>query len=147
MVNEKSWTVRELKDLRLRLADLVETALLPASSGPFPTAESRFDPPLDLYETDDAVVVEMELPGIDATQVAVNIVDNTLIVSGRAAEPEPGGVFFRIERPRGAFGRAIPIPVHVTATSTARLRHGVLEVTLVKSPAARRRVVALTEES
>ena len=147
MVNEKSWTVRELKDLRLRLADLVETALLPASPGPFPTAESRFDPPLDLYETNDAVVVEMELPGIDTAQIAVNIVDNTLIVTGRAAEPEPGGVFQRIERPRGVFSRAIHIPVDVTAKSTARLRRGVLEVTLTKGAAARRRVVTLTEET
>jgi HSP20 family protein len=147
MVNEKSWTVRELKDLRLRLADLVENALLPASPGPFPTAESRFDPPLDLFETDEEVIVEMELPGIDSTQVTVNIVDNTLLVTGRAPEPEPGGVFRRIERPRGAFSRMIPMPVDVTAESTARLRRGVLEVRLVKAPAARRRIVALEEES
>jgi HSP20 family protein len=148
MVNEKWWSVRELNALRARLAELVDEALLPSSPAIVPRGGSHFDPPADLWETDDEVIVALELPGVVSDQIDLTLHKNTLLVAGKAREDaETGVIFQRVERPRGAFSRAIPLPAETTGECSASLRRGVLEVRVTKAPAARRRVVVLQEES
>lgn len=147
MVNEKWWSVRELNALRSCLSELVDEALLPSKPAIVSRGSAHFEPPLDVWETADEVVVEVELPGLSAEQVQLTVVNHVLHISGNAtAELDAGVILQRIERPRGPFSRAIPIPVDTSGECRASLQRGVLEVRLTKAPAARRRVVVLREE-
>jgi HSP20 family protein len=148
MVNEKWWSLRELNALRARLAELVDEAVLPSKATIIHQGGSHFDPPVDVWETADEVVVELELPGIAGDQIELTLLNNTLHITGKGEEEcEAGVVFQRIERPRGRFARAVAIPAETSGECRAKLSRGVLEVRLTKAPAARRRVVELREET
>ncbi len=148
MVNEKWWSVRELNALRARLAELVDEAMLPSKSTVLSNQGAHFNPPVDLFETADELVVELELPGVPVDQIELSLLNDTLHVSGRGEEEnQPGIIYQRVERPRGRFSRAIPLPTQTSGECRATLRRGILEVRLSKAPAARRKVVVLREET
>jgi HSP20 family protein len=99
--------------------------------------EGGWAPPADVYETDEAVVVEMEVPGTAPQALSVVLEDALLIVEGVKAATLPrkasGGVerFLCAERIAGAFRRVLRLPCPVDgARSQARLRDGLLTVTL-----------------
>jgi HSP20 family protein len=90
----------------------------------------------EVRETDDAVIVGLEIPGMESEDFHIDVVDNYLVVSGekRLAREEAGGRFYVMERAYGRFERAVPLPVPVDAEGAkARYRKGVLTVTLPKN--------------
>ena len=93
--------------------------------------EEPDSPPLDIYETDGLIVVEMELPGIDTENLEVSVTGGTLIVEGLKRENlEPGRInFLCMERTFGSFRRIIPFlhPVDVDGI-VAAYRAGILEI-------------------
>lgn len=99
--------------------------------------------PANVWEQDDSWLLEMELPGVAPEHVEVTVVDNELTVSVERPEAEEEGVaYFRRERPRGSFTRALQLPGAVDAERVeAALVHGVLTVTLPKSEGSRRRKI------
>ncbi len=139
--------VRELMDVGERLREVVERALLPSS----PVAVTRpatFEPPIDVWECREEVIVEAELPGSRSDEIELRLEGNTLVLSGELPEnPEPHGAFLRIERPRGRFHRTVTLPVDVAGTPTATLKGGVLRVRLPKTDAGRKRVTIVREEA
>jgi HSP20 family protein len=91
---------------------------------------------LDLYETDDNLVVETSLPGINPDDVDISIVGNTLTIKGEtkheAEKGEKGRYHYR-ERRYGAFQRSIILPTGVnTDAAEAVFKDGVLKLTLPK---------------
>lgn len=100
-------------------------------------------PPLNVWETDDDVLVEAELPGLSQDQVEIYVVGNELTIRGeRPAATEEGVAYHRQERGSGSFSRAIKLPSEVDADRVdAALEHGVLSIRLAKQPAARPRKV------
>ncbi len=91
---------------------------------------------LDVYETDDNLVVEASLPGISPDEVDISVVGNTLTIKGEHEEKEEkeekGKYHFR-ERRYGAFHRTISLPVEVDANKAeAVFENGVLKLTLPK---------------
>ena len=66
-----------------------------------PQAEATWEPPVDVLETDDAVLILLALPGVDAAQVQVVIEDGVLMVSGERVLPEElhRAVIHRLELP------------------------------------------------
>jgi HSP20 family protein len=132
--------VRELLELRTRLRELMEQALLPGSPS-LPAAGATVDFPVDVWESDSEVVVEAELPGVEATRLEVRLEGGVLVLSGElSGDPEGCSECLRIERQRGRFQRAVTLPVEVAGTPAAKLNAGVLEVRLPKVAAGRRRV-------
>jgi HSP20 family protein len=105
--------------------------------GSWPLLEDEVQPlALDVYETDEDLVVETALPGINPEDVDVSIVGNRLTIKGEARheeEKEEKGRYHYRERRYGAFQRAIPLPVEVNADETeAVFEHGVLKLSLPK---------------
>jgi HSP20 family protein len=103
-------------------------------------------PPVDIYETDDALVLTAELPGMSKDDVSVEIHQNTLILRGqRKHEAEvKEDRYHRVERAYGTFQRSFVLPTlvdqeHVQAT----YKDGVLELRLPKSEAAKPKRVAI----
>jgi HSP20 family protein len=107
-------------------------------------------PPVDLYETASAFVLEAELPGLTRDQIDIHAEEHLIVVRGhRNSRPagSPGSdvsceQYHRLERGHGHFSRAFTLPAAVNVQSvTAELRDGILVVTLPKlAPPAPRRV-------
>lgn len=99
-------------------------------------------PPLDVRETDDAWIVELDLPGQDPDDIEVLIEGRTLTVRGRTqeeAERREGEYLLR-ERRRGQFVRALTLPGMVEVDKvTSRVENGELIINLPKAAQNRAR--------
>lgn len=103
-------------------------------------ATGTWEPPVDIYETDDALVLEVELPGVSKDEVSVELHEHTLTLSGeRTRKPSvKGGHYYREEGRYGAFQRAFRLPTSVDqAKVQATCKDGVLALRLPKREAAR----------
>jgi len=99
-----------------------------------------WEPPVDIYETDDALVLEVELPGVSTDAISVELHEHTLRLSGeRTREPAvKGGHYQRQEARYGAFQRAFRLPTIVDqAKVKATYKNGVLALRLPKRDTAR----------
>jgi HSP20 family protein len=93
-------------------------------------------PELDVSETDTAIEVRMDVPGVTAKDIDIQINGNVLTVSGERKEEkeEKGKTFHRIERRYGNFSRSITLPCPVAESEVAAEYHdGVLTVKLPKT--------------
>lgn len=96
---------------------------------------STFSPAADLSETDKQFELRMDLPGMQANEIDVQVHGNTVTLSGARKEEksEKGKMFHRLERHSGVFARTITLPCHVKEQEvTAEYAGGVLTVTLPK---------------
>ena len=99
--------------------------------------------PANVWENDEALFVEMELPGTTSDQLEVSVVGNELTVKAERPENDEEGItYHRQERPVGSFSRVLRVPVPVDVDRVqADLRNGVLTVTLPKAEVARPRKI------
>jgi len=74
--------------------------------------QPAWEPPIDVIETERAVLILVALPGVDPDQVEAAIQDGALVVTGRRALPPElrTAVIHRLELPQGRFERRIPLP-------------------------------------
>lgn len=108
----------------------------------FPAGETEIalTPRVDVSETESALEIEAELPGVDEKDVDVTLSDNVLTIRGerKHEREEKKKDFHLVERSYGSFARSIPLPFEVDSDAVkASFSKGVLKVTLPKPPAAR----------
>lgn len=120
-------------DLRRRLYRALEGRPEACPEG---TAD-RYTPPLDIVHLPEALLISVELPGVEREDIEVVLEGNLLTISGerKTAEAEAGRHFYRRERPRGRFSRSLALPGATEQDLSANLKDGVLTVTVKKSPA------------
>jgi HSP20 family protein len=97
----------------------------------------RWLPAMDLLETEDALVLRADLPGVKEDDVLIEVRENVLTISGarRAEHEERGEGFHRVERSFGRFSRCLSLPQGVdTEAIAASFSDGVLEVRVPKPP-------------
>ena len=102
-----------------------------------PSGEAVLVPRVDVRETEDAVVVEAELPGVEQKDVEVEFADGVLTIRGEKKQEreERDKGYYLMERSYGSFLRRIPIPTEVEEERIeAKFDKGVLTVTLPKKP-------------
>ena len=129
--------VATLTSLREEMNDLL-SRFWSHTSEPFGLAE--WSPALDVSETDDAVLVHAEIPGIDPKELDIAVVGDTLTIRGEKKDEteREGRNFHRVERRYGSFTRSLRLPTPVDAEHvTARAAAGVLEIRLPKKEEAR----------
>jgi HSP20 family protein len=100
----------------------------------------RLAPSLDLAETDHAVEVRFDVPGVEAKDIEVQLNGNVLTVSGHRKEgkEERGKMYHRVERRAGTFSRSISLPCPVREeTIEAKYVDGVLTITMPKTEEAK----------
>ncbi|MES2788304.1 MAG: Hsp20/alpha crystallin family protein [Planctomycetota bacterium] len=95
-------------------------------------------PSLDVAETEDCVDVTMDVPGMKAENIDIQVAGNHLTISGvRSEEKEEKGngkSFHHVERHLGHFSRSITLPCDVNAAKVeATYDQGVLKIQLPKS--------------
>jgi HSP20 family protein len=103
----------------------------------------RSQPPVNVWEQGNALLVEMEVPGIKNDQVEISVAGGELSIKVERPEVEQENVrFHRRERPVGSFTRVLRLPVEVDANKVeAELRDGVLSITLPKAESAKPRKI------
>ena len=131
---------RGLEEMQRTLSRLLGETAAPA------TEEGVWLPAVDIRETDDALIVEAELPGIERKDVKVDIKDGVLTISGERKyekEVEEENIH-RMERVYGRFSRSFSLPNNVDVDKVeAKLKNGVLTIRLPKKETARARTVEI----
>jgi HSP20 family protein len=98
-----------------------------------------WSPPVDIYETDAALVLKAELPGFSKDDIQIELKENTLAIRGeRKREDEvKEGSYHRMERVYGTFQRSFLLPTTVDQSKVqATYKDGILELRLPKVEAA-----------
>jgi HSP20 family protein len=101
-------------------------------------------PPVNVWASDEGVVVTAELPGVDPAKLDISVVGDQLTLAGSrpADEPKEGERFLRSERGHGDFERALRLPFKVQADQVqARFKDGILFLELPKASAERPRKI------
>jgi HSP20 family protein len=119
----------ELQELRVQLGRLLGGPVdIPLPSG--------FTPAADIEETDDAYIVEVDLPGIGKKDVDVSMSGQVLTITGERKEKERVGILRRRTRKVGEFTFEVQFPQPVKESDlTANLKDGVLVVRVPKADA------------
>lgn len=101
-----------------------------------PFRVNGLDLAVDLYEEGNNVIAKMNVPGIDADNIKVEVHDTHLHISGKREEKEEekGKDYYRKEIRCGSFERVVSLPCAVhEAGVIAELSDGVLKITMPKS--------------
>jgi HSP20 family protein len=134
---------RELQDLQEQTAQLLQQ-ILPAVPGPI----QPWIPDVDVEETEDAWIVEAELPGARPEDVHVEVHNGELTIRGEITERERSGVLRRRTRRAGEFEYRVSLPEPIDSENPqARLRNGVLEVRIPKSQRSRAREIRVQSDA
>lgn len=107
-----------------------------------------YNPPVDIHEDEHAVTLSVELPGLKAEDVDIEVDRNVLSVKGRRAAKHENkeGAAFRTERWYGAFQRAFTLPDSVdTGAIEAHMEDGVLSLRLPKKAEVKPRKITVGE--
>jgi HSP20 family protein len=111
-----------------------------------PGLARRAFPPVNVWVGRDQAVVTAELPGATPANIEINVVGDTLSLSGERAADElgEGQSYARQERPVGAFSRKIQLPFRVEADQVeASYAKGVLTITLPRLEADKPKQIAI----
>ena len=106
----------------------------------FPQEVTFKSPAVDVYEDEDAIVIETELPGMKKEELEVTLTGDLLTISGRHESEKKieRKNYFRVERSASAVSRSVRLPVEVQADKmTATLKDGVLEIRAPRSESAK----------
>jgi HSP20 family protein len=142
--------VDEMQRIQERMNRLMETggqAGAEAGAGAGAGTPGEVVMPLaDVRETEDLVIVTMDLPGIDKSDVDITVTEGNLTVravKSAQTETDQGG-YHKKERTFSRFERTVTLPVDVKSDQArARLNNGVLEITLPKEVVTSRKRISI----
>jgi HSP20 family protein len=111
-----------------------------------PQTNRPWSPAVDIYETENELVLKADLPDVDQKDIDVRVENQTLTIAGQRKfeKQEAGKGFHRIERSYGNFVRSFAVPNSFnTEEIAAQYKNGVLTVTLPKKEAAKPRQIKI----
>ena len=120
-----------------------------SASGGTGNATARMPLPLDVYATQDEVVIVAAAPGLNPQDIEVTVNQGTVTFSGQThdvaqSEEAKQATWFLHELPHGAFRRTLTLPFEVdAATAEATFEHGVLRLRLPKAEQAKPRKIEI----
>jgi HSP20 family protein len=103
-------------------------------------------PAIDMYQTDDEIVVRASLPGFKADDVQINITGDVLTLKGemKHEEEKKEKAWHMREQRWGSFERSIALPTNVVADrANADFENGILTITLPKAEEAKPRTISV----
>jgi HSP20 family protein len=110
-----------------------------------PASSRPWSPAVDIFETENELVLKADVPDIDPKNVAIQLENHTLTLKGERkfeADKENHKGFHRIERSYGTFVRAFTLPDTVEGDKVkADYKNGVLTITLPKKEVAKPRTI------
>lgn len=135
MALKKRDPFKDLLFLQERMSRIFDETLLKyrAAEG------SHWYPPVDIYETEESIVLKAELPGVSPESVSVEASENTLMLKGerKLEKSLKEENYHRMERFYGSFHRSFTLPYAVDRNGIkASFKDGVLKITVPKAVAA-----------
>ncbi len=109
-------------------------------------SSERTVPSLDVAETDGGIEVRVDIPGMDAKDIDIQVHGNLLTISGERKEEreEKGKTYHRVERRVGSFSRSVTLPCPVKEDAVdAQYKNGILTVKLPKTEEAKSRKITV----
>jgi HSP20 family molecular chaperone IbpA len=136
--DSRNWMWSEALQMLARAERLHREVFTPAQGS---QRGISWEPPIDVLETADAVLIFVALPGVDAEKVALAIRGGVLMISGERTLPDElrTAIIHRLELPQGRFERRVPLPAGVYGTPQSGVAHGCLVIRLPKAAAQRGR--------
>lgn len=139
------WTtdpLAEFNDLFGRLGSLMESTFGGTMA---PITEAAWAPLADIEETDDAYLVEVDVPGVKRDDINVEMNDREISITGEYKERERTGILRRGMRRTGRFEYRTVLPGEINAEAVdATLSDGVLTVKVPKAETAKPRRIEIT---
>jgi HSP20 family protein len=122
------------------------TSMIPASSTEAAVPRLLFNPPIDIYETPDGLVLYADLPGVDSEGLDLQVQDNRLTLFGRVTSTVPQTAeMMHQEYQVGDFLRSFILSDEVDHDRIqAKLVNGVLRVELPRAPRAKPRRIEVS---
>ena len=105
-----------------------------------------WSPSVDIFENKNEIVLEAELPGMNADDVNISIENNVLTLHGerKFEKKDESDNFHRVERSYGSFTRSFTLPPTVSSeNANAEFENGVLRLTLAKREEAKPRRIEI----
>lgn len=133
--------VHEMENLQQEMNRLFDRF---AHFGNGDTKLMSFRPSVEIEETDNAVNLKLEVPGLEAKDIDVRVAEDVVTISGerkQESKTEEKG-FVRSEFSYGKFERVIPLPTRIQNEQvTAEYKNGVLTMILPKAEDEKQKVV------
>jgi HSP20 family molecular chaperone IbpA len=132
MKDPQDWMWAEALGVLARTERLQRRFFQPASPG---ARQPRWEPPADVLETEEGVLIIAALPGVSPAQVEAAIDGPFLVIAGERAVPPAlrTAVIHRMELPQGRFERRIPLPYGRYDQVARQMVDGCLLVSLRKA--------------
>src|SRR6266446_5873073 len=111
-----------------------------------PQSNRPWSPSVDIYETENELVLKADVPDVDLKDIDVRVENQTLTIAGerKFEKQDSGNGYHRIERNYGNFTRSFAVPnTFDTENVGAAYKNGVLTVTLPKKEAAKPRQIKI----
>jgi HSP20 family protein len=111
-----------------------------------PQTNRPWSPAVDIYETENELVLKADLPEVESKDIDVRVENQTLTIAGQRKFEHQDSVkgYHRIERSYGNFVRSFAVPTTFdTEHIGAAFKNGVLSVTLPKKEAAKPRQIKI----
>jgi HSP20 family protein len=108
------------------------------------TGTRPWSPAVDIFETDNELVLKADVPGVDQKDIDIQLENGTLTLKGerKFANEERGKGFHRLERSYGSFVRYLTVPETIDPEHVrADFNNGVLTVTLPKKEIAKPKAI------
>ncbi|MBX3295979.1 MAG: Hsp20/alpha crystallin family protein [Acidobacteria bacterium] len=135
---------RELRTLNDEMNRLFSAVPASVERGEF--ARGSWSPNVDIYEDENRLFVEAELPGMNRDDFEISVENNVLTLKGerKFEKKTEGDNYHRVERAYGSFTRQFTLPQTITAEgATADFENGVLRVALPKREETKARKIEI----
>jgi HSP20 family protein len=105
--------------------------------------ERQISLPVDVRSDDEAFTIQAFVPGLDADDLNIEVLNNTVSIRGEFKSEEDENVkYFTCELPQGRFSRVITLPVDVDAAKVeAAIKNGMLQLRVPKAEVYRPRTI------
>ena len=131
---------REMSSLQERMNRLMADFRTRSPFGEEEMAQGAWIPAVDIYETKESIVLNVELPGVTKEDISLEVKDSTLTIKGekKLEKDVKEENFHRMERTYGSFTRAFTLPSTVQQDRVkAKFRDGILEIMIAKAEEAK----------
>lgn len=137
---------QEIDTMQRQINNLFERSLVPTTSN----IRSVAIPPAEIKDTADAIHLKLEIPGMEAKDINVQVMENAVYISGerKTENKTEENRLTRSEFHYGKFQRLISLPARIQNTNvTAEYKDGILNLTLPKTEQEKNKVVKVNLEA
>lgn len=142
MAYRRRHPLRDILDLQDRMNRVFEESMRERIPG-------QCNPPVDVFEDDEALYIKAELPGVRREDVILDFSEGVVTISGKKAftHDNQKESFHMIERQYGSFKRRFSLSQSVDISAVqAKLESGVLEITFPKIKDSTSRRILISEK-